>query len=294
MLCSVVHIIHSPDYLSVKSHSLVTHTQQLYHAYACSLESAPMFANDGQRRFFGAAGEGGPRGSYLSGASTPNLDGGVYSGDEDSARGIRVHAGIPAGSSAQAPYRDNPSQTNFGVAGAEGAEGAEGENYRNSGDAFDKEAAAAATAASAGNAGKRDRMLNNYTKGGSASRRRKLFWIAGAVLLLVIIAAIAIPVAITKSHKSSSNAATKPPGSPSPSSGPGSGPGSDPPSGGPTTGGDGSTITTADGTKFTYNNKFGGLWVDDPSDPFNNNAQAQSWTPPLNQSWDWSKDRIFG
>jgi hypothetical protein len=61
-----------------------------------------------------------------------------------------------------------------------------------------------------------------------------------------------------------------------------------------TTGGDGSNVTADDGTSFSYHNSFGGSWVDDPNDPFNNNAQAQSWIPPLNQSWDWNNNRIFG
>jgi hypothetical protein len=34
--------------------------------------------------------------------------------------------------------------------------------------------------------------------------------------------------------------------------------------------------------------------VSDPNDPFNNNARPNSWTPPLNQSWTWGKDRVFG
>jgi glucan 1,3-beta-glucosidase len=36
------------------------------------------------------------------------------------------------------------------------------------------------------------------------------------------------------------------------------------------------------------------LGVDDPANPFNNNAQANSWTPPLNTSWTWGKDRVYG
>jgi len=60
------------------------------------------------------------------------------------------------------------------------------------------------------------------------------------------------------------------------------------------TGGDGSTITLENGTTITYSNKFGGLWYWDSEDPFNNNAQAQSWTPPLNQSFKWGQDRVFG
>ncbi|KAH7927098.1 glycoside hydrolase family 5 protein [Leucogyrophana mollusca] len=60
------------------------------------------------------------------------------------------------------------------------------------------------------------------------------------------------------------------------------------------TGGDGSKVTTDDGTTFTYSNSFGGTWYWDPNDPFNNNAQAQSWTPPLNQTFKFGTDRIFG
>ncbi|KAH7909262.1 exo-beta-1,3-glucanase [Hygrophoropsis aurantiaca] len=60
------------------------------------------------------------------------------------------------------------------------------------------------------------------------------------------------------------------------------------------TGGDGSKVTTDDGSSFTYSNSFGGTWYWDPNDPFNNNAQAQSWTPPLNQTFKFGTDRIFG
>ncbi|PPQ71289.1 hypothetical protein CVT26_011939 [Gymnopilus dilepis] len=63
---------------------------------------------------------------------------------------------------------------------------------------------------------------------------------------------------------------------------------------GPTTGGDGSTIRLENGTEFTYRNPFGGFWVQDPADPFNNNAQPNSWTPPLNTSWTWGVDRVYG
>lgn len=34
--------------------------------------------------------------------------------------------------------------------------------------------------------------------------------------------------------------------------------------------------------------------VDDPLNPYNNSAQAQSYTPPLNQPWDYSTDRVQG
>ncbi|KAJ2912465.1 hypothetical protein MD484_g7948, partial [Candolleomyces efflorescens] len=62
----------------------------------------------------------------------------------------------------------------------------------------------------------------------------------------------------------------------------------------PTTGGDGSIITLENGTTFTYRNSFGGFWVHDPADPFNNNARPNEWTPPLNTSWRWGVDRVYG
>ena len=60
------------------------------------------------------------------------------------------------------------------------------------------------------------------------------------------------------------------------------------------TGGDGSEVTMEDGTTFIYENTFGGYWVSDPDNPWNNDARPNAWTPPLNTSWDYSRDRIFG
>ena len=34
--------------------------------------------------------------------------------------------------------------------------------------------------------------------------------------------------------------------------------------------------------------------VYDPKDPFNNNARPNSWTPPLNGSWTWGQDHVYG
>ncbi|KAG8844941.1 hypothetical protein FRB96_002776 [Tulasnella sp. 330] len=59
-------------------------------------------------------------------------------------------------------------------------------------------------------------------------------------------------------------------------------------------GGTGSMITTESGSTFQYINDFGGFWVDDPNDSYNDNAQAQSWSPPLNQSWRWGVDVVRG
>lgn len=43
------------------------------------------------------------------------------------------------------------------------------------------------------------------------------------------------------------------------------------------------------GTIFDF-----GKGVQDPDDPFNDNAQPNSWTPPLNTTWNWTTDRIYG
>jgi glucan 1,3-beta-glucosidase len=61
-----------------------------------------------------------------------------------------------------------------------------------------------------------------------------------------------------------------------------------------TYGGSGAVVTTEQGSTFTYNNSFGGYFVVEKGNPFNNNARAQSWSPPLNQSWQFGKDQILG
>ncbi|TFY57321.1 hypothetical protein EVG20_g8595 [Dentipellis fragilis] len=63
---------------------------------------------------------------------------------------------------------------------------------------------------------------------------------------------------------------------------------------GATSGGDGSRITMDNGQQFVYRNAFGGNWVYNPKDPFNNGARPNSWTPPLNTSWTWGKDQVYG
>ena len=34
--------------------------------------------------------------------------------------------------------------------------------------------------------------------------------------------------------------------------------------------------------------------MSDPANPFDNSARANSWTPPLNETWRWGVDRIYG
>ncbi|KAI0644611.1 glycoside hydrolase, partial [Trametes meyenii] len=126
--------------------------------------------------------------------------------------------------------------------------------------------------------------------------KRPWFWLAAIVAVIIVAVAVVVPVYFTvikpKHHTTTSSA------SGSTSSGGTSGG-----SGGSTTGdassaikigGDGSTVTKDDGSTFIYNNTFGGYWVSDPLNPFDNSARPNSWTPPLNQSWNWNTDRING
>jgi glucan 1,3-beta-glucosidase len=108
------------------------------------------------------------------------------------------------------------------------------------------------------------------------------------LVLLIVAAGIALGVyfGVTRSKKSSDNYSASPSAA------------SPAPGGQPNSkilyGGDGTIVTTEDGTTFVYNNSFGGYFAQDPDNPFNNDARAQSWSPPLNQSWQFGKDQILG
>ncbi|EJD53290.1 glycoside hydrolase [Auricularia subglabra TFB-10046 SS5] len=119
---------------------------------------------------------------------------------------------------------------------------------------------------------------------GGKSKKRLIFGIVAAV---IVVAAIGVCVYIfiikPKSDDNDSEGGTSKPGK-----------GTTPPKNLIRTGGDGSTVTMGDGTTFTYRNQFGGFWVDDPDNPFNDTAQAQSYTPPLNQPWVYGTNRIRG
>jgi glucan 1,3-beta-glucosidase len=125
-----------------------------------------------------------------------------------------------------------------------------------------------------------DRTLSNK----SPNRTFRLRLLLVLLVLLIVAAGIALGVyfGVTRSKKSSAS-----PSVASPTSG-----------GQPNSkvlyGGDGTMVTTEDGTRFVYNNSFGGYFAQDPDNPFNNDARAQSWSPPLNQSWQFGKDQIFG
>ncbi|QRW18432.1 Cellulase (glycosyl hydrolase family 5 protein) [Rhizoctonia solani] len=117
----------------------------------------------------------------------------------------------------------------------------------------------------------------------------------GLAALAVIVVAVIVPVyykVIKPKNNSaeSSNGGGNSGGNPS-----GNNPsGGDPTNNAATWGGDGSTITKEDGSTFTYNNKFGGFWVYDPTNPFNNSARAQSWSPPLSEEWKYGEDHMRG
>uniref|UniRef100_V5EQ05 glucan 1,3-beta-glucosidase n=2 Tax=Kalmanozyma brasiliensis (strain GHG001) TaxID=1365824 RepID=V5EQ05_KALBG len=53
----------------------------------------------------------------------------------------------------------------------------------------------------------------------------------------------------------------------------------------------GSVIDLGNGNNFTYINNFGGRWA---SQPLNNTAQAQNYTPPLDQEFDYARNRMLG
>ncbi|KAG6811733.1 hypothetical protein H0H92_006085 [Tricholoma furcatifolium] len=130
-------------------------------------------------------------------------------------------------------------------------------------------------------------------------KRRSLFLVLlGVAVLVIVILAVVLPVyfVVVRPNHHQKSAAVTSPGSPTQAAGSSTTgtPTNTNPQPSATTGGDGSIITTVDGTTFTYANPFGGFWVSDPNDPFNNNAQPNSWTPPLNQTWTWGQDHIYG
>ncbi len=129
-----------------------------------------------------------------------------------------------------------------------------------------------------------------------AKSRRKIIIIGIVVCILLIVLAVVIPLylfVLKPSNNSkelsttSSSSGTKTASSSASAATPSA-------SAQPVSGGDGSLITTEDGTTFTYTNPFGGTWYFDENDPFNNNAQAQSWTPPLNSTFNYGTDKIRG
>lgn len=127
--------------------------------------------------------------------------------------------------------------------------------------------------------------------------KRPWFYLLLLAAAVVVALAVALPVSLIHKHTSTSGA-TASGGSSSGNGGNGGGGGGNGGGKGTTTlatwGGDGSTVTKDDGSTFVYRNSFGGIWVSDPSNPFNNTARPNSWTPPLSEKWTWGKDHVYG
>jgi hypothetical protein len=115
-------------------------------------------------------------------------------------------------------------------------------------------------------------------------RRNRKWTIAVLTLVLVIAISVAVTVPLLRSRQKN-----KPNSSTTAAHGPGS-----VPTTGPVKGSDGTLVRTETGDTFVYRNSFGGFFVDDPNDAFNSDAQAQSWSPPLTEAWDWGNDIIRG
>lgn len=132
----------------------------------------------------------------------------------------------------------------------------------------------------------------------SPKSKRKVWLIAGAAgaAVLVIVVVVGVYFGVVKPHSNASTASGDTAAGASSNSGGSSSSGSSGSSKSnlAVSGGDGSTVTMEDGTTFTYNNPFGGTWYWDENDPFNNAAQAQLWSPGLNETFNYGVDKIRG
>lgn len=139
-----------------------------------------------------------------------------------------------------------------------------------------------------------DEKNDLYAAPRTKTKRKAIFWILAAVAVIILLIAVIVPVYLFVIKKSGDGD--------SGSSGNGGGhhtgtTGANDPT--PTqtvvtTGGDGSVVTKEDGTTFIYNNTFGGYWVYDATNPLNQSARAQSYTPPLTEQWNWGVDQMYG
>jgi glucan 1,3-beta-glucosidase len=120
--------------------------------------------------------------------------------------------------------------------------------------------------------------------------KRKFFWIAGLACAAILLIAIIVPVIYFTAIKKGGGSG----GGSGGGGGGGGHSGNHPQSNFATWGGDGSTVTTSNGSTFTYHNSFDGYWVFDPQNPLNNSARAQSYTPPISEQWPWGQQPIYG
>nr|GAT59625.1 glycoside hydrolase [Mycena chlorophos] len=210
------------------------------------------------------------------GAAQPRFLGrALYDGGPDMRNSIASHSTFPSS--------DRGSQYTDSVYGLQG--GAAGRNYSESSYQDDPGFFVH---------GDQPRLRNEKRAAYAKPRsRRKPILIGVGVLALVVI--IAIVIAVVVRHKSSDDSSS----SGNSTSASSSGTSGSTSSGAAkvnlaVSGSDGSTVYAEDGSTFTYVNKFGGTWYYDVNDPFNNAAQPQSWTPPLNQTFQFGVDPIRG
>lgn len=145
---------------------------------------------------------------------------------------------------------------------------------------------------------KRRDPSSQYASPRQRSRRRLMLIIGGVALIIIIVVVVVAVTLSTRKHSSSSSSDIASGSSGSSSQGGGKSSSGSTSGGGKTTaaitGGDGSTVTLADGSTFTYANKFGGYWYYDPENPLTNYARAQSWTPAMNETFEYGTDNIRG
>jgi glucan 1,3-beta-glucosidase len=123
-----------------------------------------------------------------------------------------------------------------------------------------------------------------------ANRKKRNRIVIIAIVLLLVVAAVGIGLGVGLSKKGSGttggSGGSAGPGAPTPT-------GSTPSSS--TSGKSGSLLTFEDGTKYTYQNDFGGDWAMDPKNPFGGGGKAQSWSPRVgSEEWQWGKDIVRG
>ncbi|KAJ6473490.1 glycoside hydrolase [Mycena vulgaris] len=120
-----------------------------------------------------------------------------------------------------------------------------------------------------------------------AAEKKRLIGLAISAGVILLAAAVVLPIYFLVIKKHSDSAAASAAGSSTDGAGKTAVVGA-------VTGGNGSTVTTAAGESFVYKNEFGGYWLADATNPFASGARANSWTPPLNESWTWGIDRVNG
>lgn len=183
-------------------------------------------------------------------------------------------------------YNHSPMNSPYGTAGAAGSR--YGEKFSDADDGDDGPPQAMLGASR----GYRDASSAGGKKGGAGgffANKRKRNWIIAIIILLIAIIVAAVVgciVASRNSSSSSSNRSNSGISSGSNDSGSHSGSNSkDAIENSALTGTNGSQITMENGQTFTYINNFGGHWV---STPFDDSARPQSWSPALNESWDYT------